>query len=140
MVRIGSLKFNWNEVIQICIAMSDKEDYKFNNILRQIIENSLFTERQIEIILNRKNLVGVKFNISKGAFYREVSQSRKKLVSFFYSVILLRSLGIILPDDIDVITRLSEQVSVIKDSDVFAEREDQVISVIDAAIKRLTSV
>lgn len=120
--------------------MSDKEDYKFNNILRQIIENSLFTERQIEIILNRKNLVGVKFNISKGAFYREVSQSRKKLVSFFYSVILLRSLGIILPDDIDVITRLSEQVSVIKDSDVFAEREDQVISVIDAAIKRLTSV
>jgi len=120
--------------------MADMEGSNFNNILQQIIKNSLFTERQIEIILNRKNLMDVKFDISKGAFFRQVSQSRNKLIGFFYTVILLRALGIILPDDIDVIARLSEQISVIQDSDVFPEREEQVISVIDAAIRRLSGM
>ena len=52
----------------------------------------------------------------------------------FRSIILLRGLGILLPDDIDVISRLAEQVSVIKDSDVFPEREEQVMNVIDKLV------
>ena len=52
----GSLKFNWNTDIQICIAMDDGEQSKFNNIISKIIKKSLFTERQIEIILNQKDL------------------------------------------------------------------------------------
>ena len=39
-------------------------------------------------------------------------------------------------DDMDVINRLSEQISVIKSSDVFPEREDQVMSVIQEVLKR----
>jgi hypothetical protein len=116
--------------------MVEFDSSNFNNILRQIIKKSLFTERQIEIILNQKNLIESNFGISKGAYYRQLSQSRNKLMSFYYTVVLLRSLGILLPDDIDVMSRLSEQVRVIKDSDVFPEREDEVMSVIERVIRQ----
>ena len=112
------------------------EKSNFNNIIRKIIKKSLFTERQIEIILNQKNLVDTKFSISKGAYYRQVNQSREKLVALFYSIVLFRALGILLPDDIDVISKISGQVSVINESDVFPEREDEIINVIDMAIRR----
>ena len=131
-----SLKFNWNTGIQICIAMSEFEGSNFNNIIRKIIKKSLFTERQIEIILNQRDLLESKFSISRGAYYRQVGQSREKLISLFYSIILLRGLGILLPDDIDVISKLSDQIRVINDSDIFPEREDEVISVIDKLIRQ----
>ncbi len=116
--------------------MSEDEIVNFNNILRKIIKKSLFTERQIEIILNRRGLTENKFNITKGAYYRQVSQSRNKLMALFYSVVLLRGLEVLLPKDIAVMSRLAEQVTVIKDGDVFPEREDQVISVIDRLIRQ----
>jgi hypothetical protein len=108
----------------------------FNNIIQQIIKKSLFTERQIEIILNQKDLLNSKFTISKGAYYRQVGQSRDKLVALFYSIMLLRGLGILLPDDIDVISKLSEQIHVINKSDIFPEREDEVINVIDRLVRQ----
>ncbi|RJQ27939.1 hypothetical protein C4565_04475 [Candidatus Parcubacteria bacterium] len=116
--------------------MIEFEKSNFNNIISQIIKKSLFTERQLQIILNQKNLSEFNFNISKGAYFRQVSQSREKLMGLFYSIILLRGLGVLLPDDIDVISRLAEQVSVIKNSDVFPEREEQVISVIDKLVRQ----
>jgi len=133
---VDSLKFNWNVGIQSCIAMTEIDKSNFNNIITKIIKKSLFTERQIEIILNQKDLLDSEFFISKGAFYRQVGQSRDKLIALFYSIILLRGLGILLPDDIDVISKLSEQISVINESDVFPEREDEVISVIDRLIRQ----
>lgn len=120
--------------------MTEVEHSNFNNIIKEIIKKSLFTERQIEIILNQKNIVPSKFSISKGAYYRQVNQSRHKLMGFFYTIILFRGLGILLPDDIDVISRLSEQVSVIKDSDVFPEREKEIISVIDRLVKQTSNM
>ena len=116
--------------------MAESDVSKFNNIIRQIIKKSLFTERQIEIILNQRDLLESQFSITKGAYYRQVGQSREKLIALFYSIILLRGLGIILPDDIDVISKLSEQISVINDSDVFPEREDEVINVIDRLVRQ----
>ncbi len=123
-------------MIQICIAMGEFDSSSFNNIIREIMKKSLFTERQIEIILNQKDLVEVKMAITKGAYYRQVSQSRNKLRALFYSVILLRGLGIILPDDFDVMFRLSQQISVIKDGDVFTEREGEVLDVIDRLVNQ----
>ena len=131
-----SLKFNCNTGIQICIAMSEFDGSNFNNIIRQIIKKSLFTERQIEIILNQRDLLDSSFGITRGAYYRQVGQSREKLIRLFYSIIVLRGLGILLPDDIDVISKLSEQISVINESDIFPEREDEVISVIDRLIRQ----
>jgi hypothetical protein len=126
--------------IQICIALAEVNNYNFNNIIREIIKKSLFTERQIEIILNQKNLLETKFNISKGAYFRQVSQSRNKIIAFYYTVVLLRGLGILLPDDIDVMYRLSDQVSVIQGGDVFPEREQQIIDVIDKAIRQASDL
>ena len=135
-----TLKFNWNVGIQICIAMVESKGSNFNNIMSQIIKKSLFTERQIEIILNQKDLLESSFSISKGAYYRQVSQSREKLVALFYSIILLRGLGILLPDDIDVISKLSKQISVINESDIFPEREDEVVSVIEKVIRQASNM
>ena len=120
--------------------MSKSDKSNFNNIIQKIIKKSLFTERQIEIILNQRDLLDSSFEISRGAYYRQVSQSREKLIKLFYSIIVLRGLGILLPDDIDVISKLSEQISVINDSDIFPEREDEVISVIDRVIRQACNV
>jgi hypothetical protein len=116
--------------------MDQLEKSNFNNIIGKIIKKSLFTERQVEIILNQKDLLESNFSITKGAYYRQVGQSREKLIGLFYSIILFRGLGILLPDDIDVISKLSEQISVIDRSDIFPEREDEVISVIDKLIRQ----
>ena len=113
--------------------MTKLESSKFNNIIQQIIKKSLFTERQIEIILMQKDLLNSEFNITKGAYYRQVGQSRDKLIALFYSIILL-------PDDIDVISKLSEQIRVINGSDIFPEREDEVINVIDRLIRQACNV
>ena len=120
--------------------MAEFEKSNFNNIIRQIIKKSLFTERQIEIILNQKDLLNSKFSISKGAYYRQVGQSRDKLIALFYSIIVLRGLGILLPDDIDVISKLSEQIRVINESDIFPERENDIIDVIDKLIRQACNV
>ncbi|TLX89909.1 MAG: hypothetical protein E6K93_06150 [Thaumarchaeota archaeon] len=116
--------------------MSNPSDVNFNNIVRQIIKKSLFTDRQIEIILKRRNLADSDFAISKGAFYRQVSQCREKLLALYYSWILLKGLDVLRAEDVDVINRLSEQLSVIKNSDVFPEREDEVMSVIQELLNR----
>lgn len=86
--------------------------------------------------MKQKGLAETEFSISRGAYYRQVAQSRDKLAGLYYSIVLLQSLGVLLPDDIDVISRLSEQVGVIKDNDIFPEREDEVISVIEKVIKQ----
>ena len=120
--------------------MSDLPVENLNKITKQIIEKSLFTDRQIEIILKRRNLVDRQFGISKGAFYRQVSQCEAKLQALCYSWILLKGLGVIREEDVNVINRLSEQVSVIKNSDVFPEREEQVVTVIQELLKRMSKL
>ncbi|MDE1829618.1 MAG: hypothetical protein KGI25_04780 [Thaumarchaeota archaeon] len=117
--------------------MSEPPPNNLNNIIRQIIKKSSFTERQIEIILKRRNLIEQQFGISKGAFYRQVNQCQEKFQALCYSWILLKAMGIIREEDTDVINRLSEQVSVIKNSDVFPEREDEVMFVIQELLNRM---
>ncbi|MGI0087001.1 MAG: hypothetical protein ACREBI_03445 [Nitrosotalea sp.] len=117
--------------------MSIHTEDNLNNIIKQIIKKSSFTERQIEIILKRRSLSDSQFTITKGAFYRQVGQSKEKFQALCYSWMLFRALGIIREEDMDVISRLSEQVSVIKNSDVFPEREEQVIAVIQELLERM---
>ena len=78
--------------------------------------------------------------MTKGAYYRQVSQSREKLSGLYYSFIVLGVLGIVLPDDIDVISDLSERMSVIKDGDVFPEKEQEIISVIERVVRQTTAM
>jgi len=119
--------------------MSDPDKSNFNTIIREIIKKSLFTERQIEIILKQKKILDVEFGESKGAYYRQLAQSRSKIESVYYTLILLQALDVILMNS-DVISRLAEQVNVMKDGSFTPENEDQIIDVIQKAVKQLIDV
>ena len=119
--------------------MSEPEISNFNTIIKKIIKKSLFTERQIEIILKQKKMLDVKFGVSKGAYYRQLAQSRRKIESVYYTLILLQALDVILTSS-DVISRLAEQVNVMKDGNFAPENEDQIIDVIQKAVKQLVDV
>ena len=69
--------------------MSKPNKSNFNTIIQEIIKKSLFTERQIEIILKQKKLLDVEFGVSKGAYYRQLAQSRSKIESLYYTILLL---------------------------------------------------
>jgi len=119
--------------------MSEPEISNFNTIIKEIIKKSLFTERQIEIILKQKKMLDVEFGVSKGAYYRQLAQSRSKIESVYYTLILLQALGVILTNS-DVISRLAEQVNVMKDGSFTPENEDQIIDVIQKTVKQLVDV
>jgi hypothetical protein len=119
--------------------MSEPNISNFNTIIKEIIKKSLFTERQIEIILKQKKLLDVEFGVSKGAYYRQLAQSRSKIESVYYTLILLQALDVILTNS-DVISRLAEQVNVMKDGSFTPENEDQIINVIQKTVKQLVDV
>jgi hypothetical protein len=111
----------------------------FNTIIKEIIKKSLFTERQIEIILKQKKLLDIEFGVTKGAYYRQLAQSRSKIESVYYTIILLQAYDVILPDS-NVISRLAEQVNVMKGGSFTPENEDQIINVIQKTVKQLVDV
>ena len=119
--------------------MSEPEISNFNTIIKEIIKKSLFTERQIEIILKQKKMLDVEFGVSKGAYYRQLAQSRSKIESVYYTLILLQALDVILTNS-DVISRLAEQVNVMKDGNFTPENEDQIIDVIQKTVRQLVDV
>jgi len=119
--------------------MSDPKTSNFNIIMKEIIKKSLFTERQIEIILKQKKMLQVEFGVSKGAYYRQLAQSRSKIESVYYTLILLQAYDVILTNS-DVISRLAEQVNVMKDGSFAPENEDKIIDVIQKAVKQLVDV
>jgi len=119
--------------------MSEPEISNFNTIIKEIIKKSLFTERQIEIILKQKKMLDVEFGVSKGAYYRQLAQSRSKIESVYYTLILLQALDVILTNS-DVISKLAEQVNVMKDGSFTPENEDQIINVIQKTVKQLVDV
>ena len=119
--------------------MSEPNISNFNTIIKEIIKKSLFTERQIEIILKQKKLLDIEFGVTKGAYYRQLAQSRSKIESVYYTIILLQAYDVILPDS-NVISRLAEQVNVMKGGSFTPENEDQIIDVIQKAVKQLVNV
>ena len=119
--------------------MSDPNISNFNIIIREIIKKSLFTERQIEIILKQKKVLDVEFSVSKGAYYRQLAQSRSKIESLYYTILLLQAYDVILPES-DVMFRLAEQLNVMKDNDFAPENESQIMDVIQKAVKQLVNM
>ena len=119
--------------------MSDHDKSNFNIIIQEIIKKSLFTARQIEIILKQKKVLDVEFGVSKGAYYRQLSQARSKIESLYYTILLLQAYDVILPES-DVMFRLAEQLNVMKDGDFTHENEGQIMNVIQKAVKQLVNM
>nr|AIF12513.1 hypothetical protein [uncultured marine thaumarchaeote KM3_56_B06] len=84
-------------------------------------------------------MLDVEFGVSKGAYYRQLAQSRSKIESLYYTIILLQAYSVILSDS-DVISRLAEQLSVMKDGGFAPENESQIIDVIQKAVKQLVNI
>jgi hypothetical protein len=126
--------------IQNCIAKMEQQEYNFNSFYRYIIANSLFTTRQIDIISRRLQNRGTIENISSGAYYRQVKQSRTKIVRLLYSIILLKSVGVLDQETFFAIEKMASQIRVMLDQKTSDSRAESVISVIEQLVKRMCKV
>lgn len=116
--------------------MTEHKPY-FNNIYREIIANSLFTERQTYIISNRMAGKPVPENISRGAYHRQLKQCRNKVTGVFYSLLLLKSIGAIDQQTLSTLVTLGDQLNVIlsdKHSDI---GEDESVYNVMSTLKRI---
>ena len=109
-----------------------------------IVANSLFTPRQLSIMSNQLEGGGKPERISSGAYYRQVKQCRKKVISVIYSMMLLQSIGIVQPEALTTLNKLVERLAVIfasESSDGMSRLNvDDVISVINEVIKRVSKL
>ena len=127
--------------IQNCIVKMESQEYNFNSFYRYIIANSLFTTRQIDIISRRLENRGIIENISSGAYYRQVNQSRTKIVRLLYSIILLKSVGVLDQETFFAIEKMASQIRVMLDQKTSDNsRAESVISVIEQLVKRMCKV
>jgi len=118
--------------------MENKEDIN-NLFISKLIEKSLFTNRQIQIIYNFKNKEKRPKEISSGAYYREVKQSKIKLRKFFYSILLLNLINVMNDNQITVLNSMTNKLSMLEDSHAkYHDREiNNVINVIEDLINRI---
>ena len=127
--------------IQNCIAGMEPQKYNFSSFYRYIIANSLFTTRQIDIISRRLENRGTIENISSGAYYRQVTQSRTNIVRLLYSIILLKCVGALDHETFFAIEKMASQIEVMFDQKISDNsRADSVISVIEQLVKRMCKV
>lgn len=115
-----------------------------NILYTHLVANSLFTPRQLSIISNQLKGGSKPEKISSGAYYRQVKQCRKKVISILYSMILLQSIGIVQSEALTTLNKLVEQLTVIfasESSDAMSRLNvDDVISVINEVIKRVSKL
>jgi hypothetical protein len=120
------------------------EEMHFNDIYKNILKNSLFTERQTYIIYKRlatkKNVI----SISRGAYYRQLRQCRHKIISILYSILLLQHVGAIDRQSLSVLQGLSNKLGVIPTldkSDVTdPTRMESVTLALENALKKMCNV
>jgi hypothetical protein len=114
------------------------------DIYSHIIENSLFTNRQIDIICKKLKNIDRPTNMTAGAYYRQIKQCKKKVTRLLYSLLLLRSLNMVDTQTLFAIERLSEQLTVIfsnKSSDISQSyQSNSVTFAIDELIKRMNTL
>lgn len=113
-----------------------------NSVLLKLIENSLFTHRQIEIIYRLNNKQKRLSDISSGAYFREVKQSKSKIYKLIYSIILLELLNIFNHDQLLILNSIVGQLNELQSShDIYHAKDlESIINVIDEMILRLVKV
>ena len=112
----------------------EKREIDKNALIEYLIQNSIFTKRQITIIYNRRSKQKID-RISRGAYYRVLQQSRDNIKKVFYSLILLEILGLMDEEKRDALNRLVRQLGSLSSSDIDVS---DVIYIIDEVMKRLS--
>lgn len=118
--------------------MENKEDIN-NLFISKLIEKSLFTNRQIQIIYNFKNKEKRPMEISSGAYYREVKQSKIKMRKFFYSILLLNLINVMNDNQITALNSMTNKLRMLEDSHAkYHDKEiNNVINVMEDLINRI---
>lgn len=141
MTTLTNIHLIMMDAIQNCIVRMEPREYNFNSFYRYIIANSLFTARQIDIISRKLENRGTIENISSGAYYRQVKQSRTKIVRLLYSIILLKSISVLDQETFFAIEKMASQIRVMLDQNMSDNsRVESVISVIEQLVKRMCKV
>ena len=116
----------------------------FNALYAYIVENSLFTPRQLSIILKQLRGDSKTEKISSGAYYRQIKQCRKKVISILHSMIILQSMGIVQSDASATLSKVSEQLAVIfaseSSSDAIPRLNTNDVISINEVIKRVSKL
>ena len=110
-----------------------------------LVANSLFTPRQLSIIFKQLRGDSKTEKISSGAYYRQVKQCRKKVISVLYSMMLLQSMGVVQQEAPATLSKLAEQSAVIFASERSSDATprlnvNDVIPVINEVIKRMSKL
>jgi hypothetical protein len=133
--------FNNREYYTKLYSNLERDSYNFNSFYKRINTNSLFTDRQIDIICKRLESRGTIENISSGAYYRQVKQCRTKIIRLLYSIIFLKYIGALDHETFFAIEKIGSQLEVMlaqKTSDF--SRAESVILVIEQLVKRMCKV
>lgn len=116
-------------------------EIQYNDIIKHIITNSLFTERQIYILYNKFSGRSPPGRISKGAYYRQLKQSEQKVAGVLYSLIILRYLNMIDKGTFHTIEVILDNTSHLMESikrDMISQNDSRnVISLVDEIIQKL---
>ena len=115
-------------------------EIKNNEVLNFIIERSLFTSKQFDIISKRRSGGVIVQQRSRGAYYRLLKQGRDKLSGIIYSILLLQLAGLLDEQTKNVLDRLSKQVAVTQSSDMDEQVARDVIRVMDELVRRISRV
>jgi hypothetical protein len=110
-----------------------------NSLLLEIIENSNFTNRQIQIIYKIYNNEERLKEISSGAYYREVKQCKDKIRKFYYSIILLRLLNILNEEKLLVLNSIVDKLYTLENNhDKYHNNNlKSVINIIEQVLDRI---
>ena len=119
--------------------MVDDQKKNFNIIINNIIKKSQLTHKQFEIILNIKTNKQIEKKISRGAYYRQLSQTRKKINKLYYSIILLASFNFIDIKQINIMLQLTNKISKIKYNNNNNVNID-IIDVMDSILDRINII
>ncbi len=115
-------------------------EIKNNEILNFIIERSLFTSKQFDIISKRHRGERAIQQRSRGAYYRLLKQGRNKLSGLIYSILLLQLAGLLDDQIRNVLDRLAKQVAVTQSSDIDEQVARDVIRVMEELVRRVSKV
>jgi hypothetical protein len=135
------ISFNNSEYYTKLYSKLERDSYNFNSFYKHINANSLFTDRQIDIICRRLESRGALENISSGAYYRQVKQCRTKIIRLLYSIIFLKYIGAFDHETFFAIEKIASQLEVMlaQNTSDFSAAES-VISVIEQLVKRMCKV
>ena len=116
----------------------EDQNSRFNNFYDEILQKSIFTNRQISIIYKRAVNQSTRENISAGAYYRQLKQCRLKIKSVLYSILLLRLSGVLDDQAIDTLDKIAVQLGVMSQASGTNEAQnDQLVHDVASVVQRL---